>query len=484
MVAKETGESLSDMTSLVDGESASAKKSAPVNLQAALDDTQADEPEGSEAEVMAGHFALLSYPQDNPVHTLAGIQKALPSHVSPASDQRQSPLKLLASDQVTLGSHEVVDEAKAATLSHGGQPIYTASAMADLADENGQLLPKNGIMDLPSDPKQQSNALYNGLIMTNVQDMRQPSAAMGDVSIAELQGAEVNSTPTDFPATPAGVDKSVAPSGEQVFATVAATLTSERTRARMGSSSADTITTSVVSAKGNSEGSPALAITNPVNLTADTLNLDTQLPLQEGAGLTGEAARHGVDFSLKLDSAGAEQTFAEPTNSLANTLGRTPAAANNASLPPIRPDTPLALQEGNWEKPIGQQLLWMAQHQTQRAEIRVDPPHLGPIEVHLSLNDDQAKVNFFSHDAAVRETLENALPKLRDLFDSQGMQLNQANVSDQSLARQQSEPSGNPSSRQGNTSRGEGNASGNGENQSDHASQTPDQGNSIVDHYI
>ena len=43
----------------------------------------------------------------------------------------------------------------------------------------------------------------------------------------------------------------------------------------------------------------------------------------------------------------------------------------------------------------------------------------------------------FSHEAAVREALETALPRLRDLLDSQGITLNQAQVSDQSLARHQ-----------------------------------------------
>lgn len=517
MPAKESNESLSkteilstaslteselesvSAASLAENEPATAKKPAPVNLQTALDDAQADEPDGSEAQVMAGHFALLSYPQDKLVHTLTGTQKALPSQVSPAFDQRQSPLGLLASNQVALRSHEVVDEATtpltsastkptdssslAATLSYGGQPIYASSAVADLADDNGQLLPvSDETIGLPSDPKQQPNALPNGLAMTNVQDMKQPSAAMGNVNITEIKGAKVNSVLKDFSATQAGVDKFIAPSGEQVFAKVAANLTIERTRTRMDSSSADTITASAVSAKGNSESSPALAITNPINLTADTLNLDTQLPLQEGAGLTGEVVRHGVDFSLKVGSEGAEQTFAEPTNSLANTPARKPTATQ-VNLSPIRPDMPLALQEGNWEKPLGQQLLWMAQNQTQQAEIRVDPPHLGPIEVHLSLNDDQAKVSFFSHDVAVRETLENTLPKLRDLFDSQGMQLNQANVSDQSLARQQPEL-GNQSSRHGNASRGEDPGSSNDEAESDQASQTLEQGNSMVDHYV
>lgn len=86
----------------------------------------------------------------------------------------------------------------------------------------------------------------------------------------------------------------------------------------------------------------------------------------------------------------------------------------------------------------------------QEAEIRINPPHLGPLEVRMSLHQHQTNVTFFCHDAAVREAIENAIPRLREMLDSQGISLNQAQVSDQSLARQQAsagsgeQPSHNP----------------------------------------
>jgi flagellar hook-length control protein FliK len=53
------------------------------------------------------------------------------------------------------------------------------------------------------------------------------------------------------------------------------------------------------------------------------------------------------------------------------------------------------------------------------------------------LDQQQSNITFFSHDATVREALESALPKLREMLDSQGIALHQANVSDQPLAYQQ-----------------------------------------------
>lgn len=114
-----------------------------------------------------------------------------------------------------------------------------------------------------------------------------------------------------------------------------------------------------------------------------------------------------------------------------------PDAGTAPALPPTAPDV-LDLQRKNWERTLGHQLNWMVSNRVQEAEIRVNPPDLGPLEVRVSLHHNQTSVTFFSHEAAVREAIESALPRLREMLDGQGISLSQAQVSDQSLARQQS----------------------------------------------
>ncbi len=114
-----------------------------------------------------------------------------------------------------------------------------------------------------------------------------------------------------------------------------------------------------------------------------------------------------------------------------------PDAGTAPILPPTAPDV-LDLQQKNWGRALGHQLNWMVSNRVQEAEIRVNPPDLGPLEVRVSLHHNQTSVTFFSHEAAVREAIESALPRLREMLDGQGINLNQAQVSDQSLARQQS----------------------------------------------
>jgi flagellar hook-length control protein FliK len=78
-------------------------------------------------------------------------------------------------------------------------------------------------------------------------------------------------------------------------------------------------------------------------------------------------------------------------------------------------------------------------NEVQQAEIKLNPPHLGPLEVRLALHHEQAHILFFAADPSVRDALEGALPRLREMLDGNGIQLNQAQVSDQSFARQQRE---------------------------------------------
>ena len=55
--------------------------------------------------------------------------------------------------------------------------------------------------------------------------------------------------------------------------------------------------------------------------------------------------------------------------------------------------------------------------------LRLWPEHLGPLEVRITMNDDQASVWFGAAHADTRAAIENALPRLRELFASQGLSL-------------------------------------------------------------
>lgn len=102
---------------------------------------------------------------------------------------------------------------------------------------------------------------------------------------------------------------------------------------------------------------------------------------------------------------------------------------------------PLALQlplrASGWDTELAQRVVWMAGRQAQWAEITVNPPNLGSIEVHLSLRGNDASAYFYSPHAVVREAIDESLGRLRDMLAAAGIQLGQAQVGRESLTERQ-----------------------------------------------
>ena len=64
----------------------------------------------------------------------------------------------------------------------------------------------------------------------------------------------------------------------------------------------------------------------------------------------------------------------------------------------------------------------------QSATLTLNPPDLGPMQVVLSVNNDQASVTFSSAQPEVRAALEQAMPRLREMLDESGVALSNASV--------------------------------------------------------
>ncbi|OGS93386.1 MAG: hypothetical protein A3K04_08340 [Gallionellales bacterium RBG_16_56_9] len=92
--------------------------------------------------------------------------------------------------------------------------------------------------------------------------------------------------------------------------------------------------------------------------------------------------------------------------------------------------TPLG--SNGWANEFSQKISWISTQQNQVAELHLNPPNLGPLDVVLKISNNQATALFTSPHAAVREAVENALPKLREILADNGIMLGNTTVSDQS----------------------------------------------------
>lgn len=99
-----------------------------------------------------------------------------------------------------------------------------------------------------------------------------------------------------------------------------------------------------------------------------------------------------------------------------------------------------------WENQVGQKVVYMVGSEEQTASLTLNPPDLGPLQVVLSVTNDQASVTFSANQEEVRQALENALPRLREMMGESGIALGNATVNagmpDSGQAREQAARNG------------------------------------------
>ena len=109
----------------------------------------------------------------------------------------------------------------------------------------------------------------------------------------------------------------------------------------------------------------------------------------------------------------------------------------------LRIDTPVG--QAGWHEEMGQKLTWIATSSRQQADLVLNPPNLGRVEVSLSINGDQANAVFASPNAAVRDLIESSLPRLREILADAGINLGQTHVGSESASQSSNNRNGEAS---------------------------------------
>lgn len=82
-----------------------------------------------------------------------------------------------------------------------------------------------------------------------------------------------------------------------------------------------------------------------------------------------------------------------------------------------------------WTQALGEKIVWMTAGAQQSATLTLNPPNMGPLQIVLNVSNEQATASFFSAQPEVRQALEAAFPRLREMMNEAGIQLGQATVS-------------------------------------------------------
>jgi flagellar hook-length control protein FliK len=171
--------------------------------------------------------------------------------------------------------------------------------------------------------------------------------------------------------------------------------------------------------------------------------------LQQKNNLLSETGQKGIDPMLtakqnkKVDileakinalDLSAEKAVPKFAADMAN-LNRAVIPENKTEIPPMTKH----FAHPEWNKEVGERVIWMHKQAIPSAELRLNPAHLGPVTIKIETNQDQVSVAFTAQHAAVKEAIDAALPKLREMLNAQQLNLSEVSVS-QEDARQKQQP--------------------------------------------
>lgn len=133
--------------------------------------------------------------------------------------------------------------------------------------------------------------------------------------------------------------------------------------------------------------------------------------------------------SLPAPDIGASTTPSPGVSALGVTQQVPIAPVNiSASPSPTAVLTPTVSTTSAWGEALGDHVVWMVSQQQQGAELHLNPPSLGPLEIKLNMSDGQANLTFSTQHLPVKEALEAATPRLREMFGESGINLGNVSV--------------------------------------------------------
>ena len=108
-------------------------------------------------------------------------------------------------------------------------------------------------------------------------------------------------------------------------------------------------------------------------------------------------------------------------------------------------DKPVPLNQPQGQQQLAEKIRWMVNGRQSMAEIRLDPPEMGSMQIRLNVSGDSASVSFVVQSQHAKEMLADAMPRLRDMFSEQGIDLGESFVSQQQTGEQGEQQSGGQS---------------------------------------
>ncbi len=185
----------------------------------------------------------------------------------------------------------------------------------------------------------------------------------------------------------------------------------------------------VVLAERPATGGPLGAPQSPVILP------DSQTPESSVLPQLGSADIAELFSAQRLRRKGG--TVASLSSSLNSVSAGVVPSSTPASFSPNAPvvSVPASLSlpdgqlDGQWGQQFAERVGWVIQAKVPRAQVRLHPEHMGPIEMAIEVDEQVARVQFNAAHPLTRDAIEQSLPRLKEMLEQQGLSLQQADVS-------------------------------------------------------
>jgi flagellar hook-length control protein FliK len=202
-----------------------------------------------------------------------------------------------------------------------------------------------------------------------------------------------------------------------------------------------------VAVEPSAEELPTLSASGQVIGAVRGQTLAANITEEVMAGRQSVAGNSAAFADMEPQSVFAASSEALAEQSVRPAMHAAPAAASPTS--PVSGAIPQPVASPAWSDALGDRVIWMVGQQHQGAELRLNPPSLGPLEIKLSISDGQATLTFNTQHMPVKEALEAATPRLREMFGESGINLGNVsvNVGLASQQQQQGEQQASHSSR-------------------------------------
>ncbi|MDX1552797.1 MAG: flagellar hook-length control protein FliK [Marinobacter sp.] len=282
----------------------------------------------------------------------------------------------------------------------------------------------------PDDRKEASSATEPSPKDTHAGEEAGDSKVSADAESAasestSQQAVDENAPEEIIPLTFAGLQALLMPAGEADAGAMPVAAGASGTQASVSG-----VMPGVQAFAGIMAGLPGATGSKPGQGNGNVAGAGAGLALTEGlmSGLAADASR--TQETPLAQGALRFQAAAELASQQAVNPNSAKLPAEAAALRGYTTSIDVPVNHAEWGDKLVGKLTWLTARNMSVAEIHLTPPDMGPMEVRVQVQQEQANITVHSANPAVRDQLELHSHRLRDMLNEQGLSLEQFDVSD------------------------------------------------------